>query len=237
MSLESLGREERLVAKIYDPLYFDDDDGYLNPFRCVDKHYTHEAHAYAELSDLQGHLVPKYYGSFSLDLCVGSKMRCVRLIVIEFIPGVAMGDANPACYSQPARQNIMKAVVDFETTLYTRNILHPDLHPRNIILISGSDSGAPERLFFIDFGGAIFGRTWDGSDVGNAKLFSGTYISPLLRWHVACNPTLHFYDWVNWDWQSWLEAEYKRTASTVTEEMRKVYLPDYLLAPPQLTSN
>ncbi|PTU19128.1 hypothetical protein P175DRAFT_0440763 [Aspergillus ochraceoroseus IBT 24754] len=37
----------RLVAKIYDPLYFNDDEGYLNPFLCMDKYYTHEANAYS----------------------------------------------------------------------------------------------------------------------------------------------------------------------------------------------
>lgn len=30
------------MAKVYDPLYFDDEGGPINPFRCVDKHYTHE---------------------------------------------------------------------------------------------------------------------------------------------------------------------------------------------------
>lgn len=28
----------KLVVKIYDPLYFDDDEGYLNPFLCMDKY-------------------------------------------------------------------------------------------------------------------------------------------------------------------------------------------------------
>ncbi|ODH45032.1 hypothetical protein ACO22_00424 [Paracoccidioides brasiliensis] len=36
---------KKLVAKIYDPLYFSDEEGFINPFLCVDKHYTHEAHA------------------------------------------------------------------------------------------------------------------------------------------------------------------------------------------------
>ena len=48
---------ERVVAKFYDPLYFFDGDGYLNPFLCVDKHYTHEVSAYTALSDLQGSMI------------------------------------------------------------------------------------------------------------------------------------------------------------------------------------
>jgi hypothetical protein len=41
-----------LIAKIYDLLYFDDDEGHLNPFLCVDKYYTYEANAYMALSEL-----------------------------------------------------------------------------------------------------------------------------------------------------------------------------------------
>jgi hypothetical protein len=41
-----------LVAKIYDPLYLDDEEGHLNQFLCVDKYYTHKANAYIALSEL-----------------------------------------------------------------------------------------------------------------------------------------------------------------------------------------
>lgn len=59
--LDGLTKDTRLVAKIYDPLYFFDDDSYVNLFLCVDKHFTHEVSAYAALSDLQGSMIPKYY--------------------------------------------------------------------------------------------------------------------------------------------------------------------------------
>ncbi|RAH48922.1 uncharacterized protein BO95DRAFT_450806 [Aspergillus brunneoviolaceus CBS 621.78] len=59
-----------LVAKIYDPLYFDDDDGYLDPFRCMDMYYTHEANAYPALHELQGLGIPTYFGSYTVNLPV-----------------------------------------------------------------------------------------------------------------------------------------------------------------------
>lgn len=222
--LEGLAKGSRLVAKIYDPLYFFDNEGYVNPFLAVDKHYTHETAAYAALSDLQGSMIPKYYGSFSLDIPVGSSTtRCVRLILIEFIPGLSMRDADPKSFSQRARQQIMKAMVDFDTLLYSRDIIYSDLHPRNVMLTNTARSDEQRPVIFIDFGDARF----------HVTKFHGTYISPLLRWHEAHRliSTFDFDSWVDWDWQSWLQEEYGHTAASITEEMRDWFLPDSLLNP------
>lgn len=65
-----------VVAKIYDPLYFDD-EGYLSPFRFMDRFYTHEAHFYTlfcsdeKLKQVEL-TVPKFYGSYSLDIATKS---------------------------------------------------------------------------------------------------------------------------------------------------------------------
>ncbi|KZF24869.1 hypothetical protein L228DRAFT_243608 [Xylona heveae TC161] len=248
------GQGQRLVAKFYDPLYVDDEGGFLDAFSIADRHYTHETRTYIELADLQGKSIPRYYGSFSVDICVGSSLssscsvaavasssssslssrrttkmtRPVRFILIEYLPGTTMMNADPAAYSQQTRQHIMKAVVDFDTAIYARNIMNADLHPRNIILVDGQesqDSNAPPHLVFIDFGFAIFGRTWDGSDERRPhKMFSGIYISPLLLWHESRRSRFDFEEWVDWNWQRWLNAEYKHTASSITKEMRKTYL-------------
>lgn len=50
-----------VVAKTYDLLYYNEDEGYLNPFLCVDRNYTHEVHAYNLLTEFQGDLVPKFF--------------------------------------------------------------------------------------------------------------------------------------------------------------------------------
>ncbi|CAN6644425.1 hypothetical protein TRVA0_020S01794 [Trichomonascus vanleenenianus] len=85
--LERIKRGQKLVAKVYDPLYvIDDDGGYVDPFAVVDNDYTHEVRVYEELSDYQGGLIPIFYGSFSMDIPVeGSQTREVRLILLEYI--------------------------------------------------------------------------------------------------------------------------------------------------------
>lgn len=85
-----------LVAKVYDPLYFDDSEGLLNPFLWMDKYYTHEARAYEAFSDLQGKRVPTFHGSYSLSLLVeGFAERTVRLILLDFVPGYSMAQVKP----------------------------------------------------------------------------------------------------------------------------------------------
>jgi hypothetical protein len=229
-----LAEGTHIVAKIYDPLYFSDDEGYLNPFLLADTYYTHETATYTALSDLQGSLIPRYYGSFTLDITVRpSTTRSVRLILIEFILGSSMLDTDPANVPQWKRQQIMKTVVDFESLLFARDIIHIDLHPRNIILVNAVESDQQKPLVvFIDFADVQFGRTSYYPNVATEEeFFPGTYISPLLRWHSAHKLTWEFEDWIDWDWQSWLEEEYRHTAASITKEMRDLFLPDFLLRP------
>ena len=77
-------------------------------------------------------------------------MYCVRLIIIEFIPGVTIYGRSFS--SQQARQYIMRAVIDFEVMVYTKNVLDTDLHIKNIILVGGADSTCQRALFFNRFG-------------------------------------------------------------------------------------
>lgn len=98
-SPQSLGlpTNEDMVAKIYDPLYHDF-AGF--PFVAVDYEYTHETAVYTHLSDLQGSVIPRYFGSFSLKIKVGRRFRMVRLILIEHIYGVPMNSMNPGRFRQ-----------------------------------------------------------------------------------------------------------------------------------------
>jgi hypothetical protein len=84
-----------LVAKVFDPLYWDENGGSSDPFCCMDRLYTHESHAYEAVKGLQGLEIPRYYGSYSISLPIspGSQQnREVRMILIEFINGPSMGD-------------------------------------------------------------------------------------------------------------------------------------------------
>ncbi|KNG89814.1 hypothetical protein ANOM_002860 [Aspergillus nomiae NRRL 13137] len=227
--LQGLEKGKRVVAKIYDPLYLDDDGGFLDPFVCVDKHYTHEVAAYMEFSDVQGSMVPEYYGSFSLGVSVDeSTTRDVRLILIEYISGASMRDLSPQEVPRRDRQDIMKAIVQFETLAYTRDIVLPDLQPRNVMV---TNSSTHEKAVCIDFGDALFGRGSSfNSSVIDAHLLPGTYISPLLRWHAVFRTRmLDFAGWIDWDWQPWLETEFKHTAFTITPKIQEIFLPSRVL--------
>ncbi|CAN6648607.1 hypothetical protein TRVA0_023S00870 [Trichomonascus vanleenenianus] len=122
--LERVKRGQMMVAKVYDPVFMDDEGGLFDSFHVADEHYTHEVRAYEELSEFQGGLIPKFYGSFSLDIPVTDEQtRAVRLILLEHIEGNTMEELGVQSFSQKERQRMMKAVVDFESWVYERNIL------------------------------------------------------------------------------------------------------------------
>jgi hypothetical protein len=50
--------------------------------------------------------------------------REVRLILIENVPGISMQNLNPSNFTKLERQTIMKAIIDSETALYNREIVH-----------------------------------------------------------------------------------------------------------------
>lgn len=66
--VDGLSQGQHVVAKLYDPMYIDDDEFYVNPFLVADKGYAHETAAYGALYDLQGSAIPRYHGSYSLDI-------------------------------------------------------------------------------------------------------------------------------------------------------------------------
>lgn len=106
----------KVVANIYDPLYFNEEDWYLNPFRFMDKFYTREAHTYKIFSsdeklqrkDLP---VPKFYGSYSLNIATESGFRTARLILLEHIDGMSMLDAKPEHFPLHTRRQTMKTII------------------------------------------------------------------------------------------------------------------------------
>lgn len=208
-----------LLRKYMTRSYFDDDEGFLNPFLCVDKHYTHEANLYHHLSQFQRQGIPRFYGSYSLNLAVDSKQtRTVRMILIEYIHGVIMRDAKPEHYSQSARQKILKSNVDLDSRVYEKNIQLQGLHPRNVII--SSPDRDPCGVVFIDFGKTLFNRRPDDPFALKLDWIYGQYISPLLRW-AKHRGTSRFGDWIDWDWDAWLETEFAHTAGNITPEMRK----------------
>ncbi|KAJ5730025.1 uncharacterized protein N7483_004533 [Penicillium malachiteum] len=219
-----------LLAKLYEPLYFNDASEYLCPCRVMDRSYTHETAAYSVLSEFQGREIPRYYGSYTFDIPVDTSgtlnVRSVRLILTEYIRGTDMAEASPYFvkasspkYVLETRQQIMKKVVEFESVAFTRNILLKDLSPRNVIL-PDDDPASP---IFIDFGDALLKRLPDDPICAKMDFLPGQYISPLLRWDRNRAYEFVMHEWVDWDWEPWVDAEFANTAPTITPRILEVF--------------
>lgn len=64
-----------------------------------------------------------------------SRLRPVRAILYEYIPGLALSAIDVKDYSTSQRQAIMAAVLNANSILVQMDIIHLDLHPRNIIIV------------------------------------------------------------------------------------------------------
>ncbi|PGH28953.1 hypothetical protein GX50_08299 [[Emmonsia] crescens] len=104
----------------------------------------------------------------------------------------------------------MKAVVDAESLLYINN--------------RSKDSG------IVDFGKSSVGRTPFPEE--EERYLPGVEISPLLRWNQAWGFWHAFDEWIDWDWQAWLEDTYAGTRSSITDHMRSIWLPSIVTEPP-----
>lgn len=229
-----LPTDVELVAKIYDPLYFNHDDDFTDPFFCVDNAYSHETAAYRKLSNLQGGILPKYFGSFTIQLPVNQKQekktRFVRLILLEVIPGRTIQQSLKANLLQRDRKDIMKATIDAESLIYKYDVVHMDFRPSNVLVCENGTKNRP--VVIIDFGKCQLGRC--PSNMSQKILLPGLYISPLLRW---ANPWEPFEGpWIDWNWRQWLENHYALTTSSITDHMRSIWTvepPKHLIEPPR----
>jgi len=77
----------QLVAKIYDPMFFDDNKTQWNhPFFLQDLSVPSEMEAYWQLGPLQETVVPWFYGYFAAAL-PAQHGRTVYIILLEEVPG------------------------------------------------------------------------------------------------------------------------------------------------------
>ncbi|PGH20388.1 hypothetical protein AJ80_03656 [Polytolypa hystricis UAMH7299] len=213
------------VAKLYDSLYFDHYDDGPDPFLCLT--------SFTKLSDLQGTVIPAYYGSYSLELPVdesSSETRTVRFVLIEYIHGSSMQELRPQDFSQLEQKQIMKHIIDAESAIYTQDVQLCDLHLRNVMVEQDPNSkeNRIRKVVLLGFGMNILSRHRLEKPEEEQKYLPGTYISPLLCWHKVWGRTDEFSNWVDWDYQPWLGAEYAHTVSSVTPNMKSKFLSDFM---------
>ncbi|GKZ36520.1 hypothetical protein AbraIFM66950_007638 [Aspergillus brasiliensis] len=213
-----LPTDQNMIAKFYDPLYHDSDDG--NTFKEADYDYSHECASYMRLSDLQGSVIPRFFGSYTFTTQIDGHSRLVRLILIEQVNGLPMSPLDPKEFSTEERQTILKQIIDGESALFAKDVCHRDLCPRNIV-IERSGPGRV-RAIIIDLGSSVIGRSRNPLDSAQeSRWFPGVPISPLLRWNIYYGYPDDFEDWVDWSWQEWLEFQYKETEPAITDEQRQ----------------
>jgi serine/threonine protein kinase len=155
-----------LIAKIYDPLYYDFYDDFFRDSRIdvvdyADRDYITEAAAYSELRNtlFPGSIMPAYHGSWTLNVPIldndRGKSREVRLIIMEHVTGTSMLDLDPSSLACHERENIMIKLIEADVALHFSGVRHDDLEPRNIVLSLSNTSKTYEdgsfRLCIIDF--------------------------------------------------------------------------------------
>jgi serine/threonine protein kinase len=204
-----------IVAKIYDPLYDDEYDPYQNKRDVValsDGDYSRETAAYDELrrDPKAQRFIPEYYGSWTIDVPTmvdgQTYTRHVRLILIEHITGTVMTDIQqPHLLPKHTRYAIMQKVLEAEALIFDAGVLHRDIAPRNVMLVSPSPTSSlndPEvRVVIIDFNVSNVLRlcTPVSAELKLASIqqqWPGRILSPVLRfWNGMEN--FAFKGWVN----------------------------------------
>jgi hypothetical protein len=128
----------QLVAKIYDPVFFDDDETkWADPFVLRDLSVSCEVEAYRRLEPLQGTEVPRFYGYFAAAL-PAQDGRTVFIILLEEVPGRDLRVIVPPDVTENVCAKHKDAIIDAALRLYfdilACGIDQQDMQPRNVIL-------------------------------------------------------------------------------------------------------
>ena len=158
-----------MVAKIYDPLYYDNSNGCGGEIDVVYKAYSDyrtEAAVYQELqkSPAAQEVTPAFYGAWTIHVDtlkregdqIWKYTRQVPLILIEYVRGDTMTDIDPLVLSEASRSSLMKKVMHAHSIIFCTGIVHRDVYPRNVIIVAPTNDEAydtPNEVFIkvIDF--------------------------------------------------------------------------------------
>ena len=127
-----------LVAKIYDPVFFDDDETqWDDPFVLRDLTISCEVEAYRRLGPLQGTEVPRFYGYFAAAL-PAQHGRTVYIILLEEVLGRDLRVIVPPDVAENVCAKHKNAIIDAALRLYfdvlACGVNQRDMQSRNVIL-------------------------------------------------------------------------------------------------------
>ena len=211
-----------MVAKIYDPLYYNEYEGRWKQDVVKRAHddYVREAVPYDKLrtSTAAAQITPAFYGAWSTSITtpiddVNTKDRIVRLILIERLHGQCMRYINPLELRKKVRSKALMKVLDAETVLFEAGIRHCDFHPRNIIMDIPAGLNPAIKVHIVDFGQSEIIKL-EGGGKWLTKLkeeYPGRICSPLVRFYGGMMK-FSAYGWCSFEdmeAEKWLWRHYK----------------------------
>ncbi|KAH7383819.1 hypothetical protein BKA66DRAFT_417355 [Pyrenochaeta sp. MPI-SDFR-AT-0127] len=209
------------VAKIFDPMYYrfhprDFPEFTVDVTANAASDYSIEAAAYFETmgKKVQGSIMPKYHGSWTLEITQHirglSVTREVRMILIEYVSGESMLDVDPDDLNQEERDNIMRKLIEADYDLRLAGIHHHDLEPKNVILSRPTTSNYADpkmRLTLIDFAISTVHRIiWGGPF--QFRLYNPCFYWAAASWWSMCG-WLPYRDQerIQWVWREWGDSK------------------------------
>lgn len=187
------------------------------PSRYSDAAFATETRAYLHLQSVCGIVIPRFFGSYTIGVPVpegsSSRLRPVRIMLYEYIPSIALADIDVNDYSTSQRQAIMAAVLDAHSILNQMDVIHPDIHPRNVIIVS-ANKGERAEIRLIDFADA-----WSGQRAERDGHIPTQELEPradiVEHWRDKdSRDSIRDFAWlIDWPWNEWLENEYGKDRS------------------------
>jgi serine/threonine protein kinase len=211
-----------MVAKFYDPLYYNFQENRPDPFFNCDAAFAHETSAYHHLQPLQGTVVPRFHGSYTVDIPLrrdSPESRPVRAILYEYIPGFSLREIEVDGLTRQRRQEIMAGIIDVDCRMLQLGVNNLDLHPRNVIVTSGPKS-RETSVCLIDFDWCKCRARSEAGHLQQPILEPLSDQKVLNRWDDPdfSETMIDFGHLVDWPWSHWLKHDYigRRTKESHT---------------------
>jgi serine/threonine protein kinase len=138
--------EEKAIAKIYDPTYAFEGQG--RDLQACKWSMENERNAYTKLSDLQGSIIPKFYGEYVAHRPMNASldMRSVSVLLLELVEAPSLMDYH---ITQKLTSDELKSLEAAATAnireIHFRDVYHGDIMSHNLLWANG-------KLTILDFG-------------------------------------------------------------------------------------
>lgn len=146
----SIKVDEKVVMKFYDPDFAETVEGWSAEKRS-EWFKSNELAAYERLRDLQGSLIPTFYGEYIYEHStpIGCK-RSVGVLLFQYVDAPNLTEYIAANLTLGEREQLERLVSAAIESIHHRGVYHRDVGLRNILWRRGSQS-----VTIMDFGMAV----------------------------------------------------------------------------------